>query len=209
MPRRKDWLKEASFDVHDEAQTKTALLKEYADWAPELKNTLEVAEGEPWSHNLYMLPIGHRWENKPGVTLIGDSAHLMTPFAGRLSHLFNAAKSLVDVALGEGVNVAMTDSSRLADAIIKARDIGPIEALHENVRAFEQDMFARATETQQLTYDLMNMMFFTPDAPDSVIAAYFSRFISDAPGLRYFMPIINVLVYAYFWWFQWWYPVNR
>jgi 2-polyprenyl-6-methoxyphenol hydroxylase-like FAD-dependent oxidoreductase len=52
---------------------------------------------------MYMLPIGFSWPHRSGVTIIGDAAHLMTPFAG------------------EGVNLAMWDAMLLGRALVDKR----------------------------------------------------------------------------------------
>ena len=73
----------------------------YADWAPELKKIVAEAEGpfRPWS--LFSLPVeASGWARVPGVTLLGDAAHLTTPN-------------------GEGVNSAMYDALVLTERIVK------------------------------------------------------------------------------------------
>jgi 2-polyprenyl-6-methoxyphenol hydroxylase-like FAD-dependent oxidoreductase len=62
---------------------KSLLLSEYSDWDPQYKKWIEACDIEPWAANLDMLPIGHKWVHRSGLTLIGDSAHLATPFAGK------------------------------------------------------------------------------------------------------------------------------
>ncbi|MFZ2105713.1 MAG: FAD-dependent monooxygenase [Roseiarcus sp.] len=62
---------------------------------------------------LYTLPAGYKWTCQRGVTLLGDAAHLMTPFGGN------------------GVNFAMLDAAELAIAIAEhdgSDSIGAYEA---------------------------------------------------------------------------------
>ena len=77
---------------------------------------------------LYQLPIGASWEHRVGVTIIGDAAHLMCPWAG------------------EGVNLAMCDSLTLARAIIKA-----YEAMGQDHTTFQEnlDLLMKEVEIEQ------------------------------------------------------------
>lgn len=80
---------------------------------------------------LYELPIGFEWKPRSGVTLIGDAAHVMTPFAG------------------VGVNVGMTDSLVLAREIIAA--CKGEKRLDDALQAYEKEMFPRAVKFAQKT----------------------------------------------------------
>ena len=152
-----DWIEKCDFDVKDPKAVKKALREDYAGWAPELVNFTQVADDyEIIPRKLYMLPVGHRWEAKKGVTLIGDAAHLMTPFAG------------------QGVNLAMEDAMKLAEAIKKSvgEDKG---ALAKGVRVFEEEMFPRVEKMAELTR--MNLMdcIFTTDRFNKVVERFATR----------------------------------
>ncbi|KAG8156296.1 hypothetical protein KVR01_013831 [Diaporthe batatas] len=144
----------------------------YGDWGPALKEIITVALDEQAPHGvqikpLVMLPIGHRWGPKPGVTLVGDAAHVMTPFAG------------------EGVNSAMWDALHLAAAVSEAwaargedeRDFG--DALAPLLRKYEEVMFVRAQEKAEETWRNCEMMFAEDGA--QALAAMMQSFFEAGP----------------------------
>ncbi|MGP2441712.1 FAD-dependent oxidoreductase [Streptomyces sp. JW3] len=115
-----DWF--AAVDFTDAAAAAARIAAEFDGWAPELTALITDSDVPPALRPLYALPAGHRWDRVPGVTLIGDAAHLSAPN-------------------GEGANLAMLDGAELAEAL--AAHPGDVEAA---LTAYEQAMFPRAAE---------------------------------------------------------------
>lgn len=189
------WIKDLPFDPSDEEAMRAHVKSLFAEWDPRLTKAIDVADMPFTLSDLYMLPIGHSWKHRPRVTLLGDAAHLMTPFAG------------------EGVNLAMKDSMNLATAIIKAANSLASDPsatadsdlrqsiVSQQVELFEKEMFVRATQFQQLTWDLLSLMYHEPGAPDSVIERYCCRLMDDTvPWI--FKPLLKASVYAYYFLFR-------
>lgn len=65
-------------------ENKKAVLSIFTDWYDDIDKIVnmcdETAGSRVWK--MYAITPGARWSTIPGITLIGDSAHLMTPFAG-------------------------------------------------------------------------------------------------------------------------------
>ena len=109
-------------DFRDQAAAGAHIAKEFNGWAPALTALITDSDTAPLWRPLYALPVEHRWQRVPGVTLLGDAAHLSAPN-------------------GEGANLAMLDGAELGLALAAQPD--DIEAA---LGRYEQAMFARSTQ---------------------------------------------------------------
>ncbi|MEU8400001.1 NAD(P)/FAD-dependent oxidoreductase [Nonomuraea sp. NPDC048892] len=133
-----------AIDFSDHAAAAARVVQEFDGWAPELTALITDADSGPILRPLYTLPVGHRWDHVPGVTLVGDAAHLVPPN-------------------GEGANLAMFDGAELGKAIAAHP-----EDIDAALAEYEQAMFPRTSETPQ--GDELVESLFGDNPPESLLA---------------------------------------
>jgi len=149
LRRSLEWM--AAVDVTEPAAAVARVAAEFDGWAPEL--TALITDGftvggvAPVVRPLFTLPPGHRWDPVPGVTLLGDAAHLMPPS-------------------GDGANLAMLDGAELAAAIVAHP--GDSNAA---VAAYEASMFPRSAAIAEEA-DGVTEMLFGDRAPTSLVEMF-------------------------------------
>lgn len=123
----------ADIDFADAAAVTARVAAEFDGWTPELMALIIDGETAPVARMIHTLPDGHRWDRVPGVTLLGDAAHLMPPS-------------------GDGANLAMLDGTELTQAIAAHPD--DIEAA---LTAYEEALFPRSESFYADAHDILDL----------------------------------------------------
>ncbi|MFJ9776399.1 FAD-dependent oxidoreductase [Kitasatospora sp. NPDC101157] len=114
-----NWHAAAGIDPGDQLALRAHLLELFDGWDERLRYLLRGGDHDFTSRPLFVLPAAHTWRHVPGLTLLGDAAHLMPP-------------------VGLGANLAMLAAADLAHALVTEPD------LDTAVRAYEHLMLPRS-----------------------------------------------------------------
>ena len=119
-----DWAAKR-FNFNSPTAMRAGLVREFEGFADELLDLFRASNDHFVARAIHALPVGHCWENRRGLTLIGDAAHVMSPFGG------------------EGVNAAMLDATELAQLLVEQAD------WTKAVVDYETHMFERVVEAAE------------------------------------------------------------
>lgn len=147
LNKPEEWMR--AIDFCNPRNRRKTLAAQFEGWTSRLVDLITASTLEhPALRPIYALPVGQEWLHRSGATLIGDAAHLMSPFAG------------------EGANLAMYDGARLAQAIITNPD-----NLDTALELFEQEMFTRTRPIAEMSAKNLEL-FFGKTAPHSVVTLF-------------------------------------
>ncbi|TWF82889.1 2-polyprenyl-6-methoxyphenol hydroxylase-like FAD-dependent oxidoreductase [Kitasatospora viridis] len=139
-----DWHLAAGLDLGDQRAVREYLSGLFEGWHESLRALLRDGDHEFVNRPLFVLPAPHTWRHVPGVTLLGDAAHLMPP-------------------VGLGANLAMLDGADLAHALVAEPGVDAA------VRAYEAVMLPRSVEAA--TASARGLDHLVPEAAQAPAAA--------------------------------------
>lgn len=131
-----NWVTDSGIDFSDKTSVYTWFKKEFGNWNPAWQELF--ASEELWfvPRPQYHYPTDQSWTAHANITMLGDAAHRMPPYAG------------------EGVNMAMQDAFELCDALTDPQ----FPDLRTAIAAFEKHMCLRTSEVTQITLDSTEML---------------------------------------------------
>ena len=117
-----NWATENRMDYSDNAQLLAWFKTEYSGWSSIWYELFENAATPCVPRPIYCMPLDQTWDALPNLTMLGDAAHVMPPFAG------------------EGANVAMLDALELSECLTSDK----YDTLQEAISFYETNMRKRA-----------------------------------------------------------------
>ncbi|MER5779863.1 NAD(P)/FAD-dependent oxidoreductase [Streptomyces sp. NPDC002039] len=140
-----EWHRHAGLDLTDTAAVRAVLLDRFGGWSPDLLGFITDTDAGYTNRPLYALPVPHTWAPTPGLTLLGDAAHLMSPFSGM------------------GANLAMLDGADLAQALVDHPTVD------QAVTAYEKVLLPRSIEAAEGAAEGIDGAF-APDSAEQTLA---------------------------------------
>jgi len=118
-----NWTSDSKLNFNDKEQVLNWFRKDYPEWSNIWNELFENAETPFISRPIYCMPLDQTWSALPNLTMLGDAAHLMPPFAG------------------EGVNMAMLDALELSECLNSEK----YGSLQDAISVYETNMRKRAS----------------------------------------------------------------
>ncbi|MBE7177259.1 MAG: FAD-dependent monooxygenase [Mucilaginibacter polytrichastri] len=130
------WVQNSGIDFGDRQQVFAWFREAFAGWHPLWHELFRGEEISIIQRPQYHFPTGQHWEPRGNLTLLGDAAHRMPPYAG------------------EGVNQAMQDAYELAACLLDETRAGTRDA----IGTYEAGMLQRAAEITAVTLHSTEML---------------------------------------------------
>lgn len=127
-----NWAVTSGLNYADKAQLLAWFKQEYSEWSNIWYELFEHTVLPVIPRPIYCMPLNQTWETLPNLTLLGDAAHVMPPFAG------------------EGANTSMFDALELSECLTADK----YNTLQEAIFAYEVSMRKRAATAAK--YSLEN-----------------------------------------------------
>jgi 2-polyprenyl-6-methoxyphenol hydroxylase-like FAD-dependent oxidoreductase len=131
-----DWVKTSGIDFENKQQVYKWFGIRFADWSNDWHELFETNESYFVPRPQYHFPLNQNWKALANLTMLGDAAHRMPPYAG------------------EGVNQAMKDALELAEALTENH----FEKLLDAIASFERKMCLRIPEITNSTLENTEIM---------------------------------------------------
>ncbi|MEO3402872.1 NAD(P)/FAD-dependent oxidoreductase [Mucilaginibacter sp. CAU 1740] len=124
-----NWAKDSGIDFKDHRQVLEWFKNEYNTWSPVWWELFYSPDTIFIPRPQYCMPLKLCWKSHSNITLLGDAAHWMPPFAG------------------EGVNMAMLDALQLSEAFCNPKFNDTCAAIAH----YEKQLFTRFAKVGQET----------------------------------------------------------
>lgn len=129
LKTEENWVENSGIDFKNKESLSKWFKEEFSNWNAEWQELFDSNDIAIIPRPMYHFPLDQYWKPLPNLTMIGDAAHRMPPYAG------------------EGANQALADALELYEVLIS--DLFP--NMENAIAFFEKKMCARTSEITEIT----------------------------------------------------------